>query len=335
MSLENATQPTATPSEPAASPERAGADAPVDGGQPNGEGQAQPTDGTQQPAEANADAGGEQPPKPTPEHRTVQGRISEYQKRARQAELDAAEERGRRLALEEQLRTGVKPQEVTPSAPAKPAGPPDPKDASKYPQGEFDPRYTVDLAKYELREEQRVEAETKTAAERQAAATAAREAGRERLIKTFEAAEAEADGPNGRFFENAPIVLDQAARTLPPAYVDLITEADNPVHVAELIGRGGLKNLPIDLASLKAMPLAQAQRAISKLDAFVALRLAEQTGAHPAPTPTPAPQPSTTPSPVPTPVVPNSGGFVFNPESATPEQWQEYYRRSASSRAPR
>jgi hypothetical protein len=298
------------PSQPAASPERAGASAPVDGGQPSGEGGNAP--------EQHAEAGegeGVQPPKPTPEHRTVQGRISEYQKRARQAELNAAEERGRRLALEDALRNGgAKPRDEAPPAPVKPAGPPDPK---SYPQGEYDPRYAADLAKFEIREEARVESENAARAEREAAAQAQIQQGFGRLEDTLAQADAIADGEGGEFFSNAPEFLRQAARALPTSVVDCITESEHRVHVAEILGRGGLKDDPADMARLRSMSPTQAARYIAKIDARVGASLASRQQASAA-SPRPAPQPS--PAPIPT-VTPSGAAPSFDPNKGSMEDF--------------
>lgn len=333
MSLETvAADTSASPAELAASPERAGAPAPVDGGQPGGEAPAQPE---QQGAEG-AGEGGEQPPKPVPEHRTVQGRISEYQKRARQAELTAAEERGRRLALEEALRAGVQPREDAAPAPAKPSGPPNPKN---YPQGEFDVRYGVDLAKYELRLEQEEERERESAAERTAAANAAIAEGKARLDATIAKARELAAGEEGEGFQNAERVLDLAYRRLdqgglPRHVVDLITESDNALHVAEVLGRKpeqvheSLRDelCFTDLAKLRAMSPLKAAREIAKLDANISRVLASQKRAAP-PTPAAPAKPAPQPTPAAMPTAPAKGGPApFDPNRASHEdyvRWRE------------
>ena len=312
MSGENAATPAATPSESTASPERAGASAPVDGGQATPEAGATPTDGQQQPSEEG------QAPKPVPEHRTVQGRISEYQKRAREAELTAAEERGRRLALEDALRAGVKPrEEAAPAAPPAPPAAPDPKN---YTGGKFDDKYIEDFAEWKAQRAVDAEFERRDnaakEAERTREAQAAIEQGAKRLGSSLETAVQLADGEAGDNFQNAVGVLELAFKPvreggLPRPVVDLITESNNPVHVAEWLGR-----YPDELNAVRRMNATQAARYIGGLDGQITANL--KRAAQPAPPARTAPQPS----PAPIPVVQSTGAAPsFDPNKGSMEDF--------------
>lgn len=323
MSGEPAATPAATPSE-SVSPERAGAPAPVDGGQP---GANAPANGEQQPPQG---ADGQQPNddgqggKSTPEHRTVTGRISHYQKetaREREARIRAE---ARAETLERILRDGG-PRQPEPQAQPAPQAPEAP-DPSKYRGGKFDEQYVEDFAawKAERAVEAALEKRDNDAKERQRAeaANAVIEQGRQRLETTLSAAVAEADGANGDHFQNAPRVLDLAfvpvrEGGLPRHVVDLITESDNPVHVAEVLGRQ-----PDRLAALRQMNPIQAAKHLGALDAQIGANL-KRLAAQPAPAQR-APQPA----PAPMPTVPHGGASLsFNPETATPKEWDDHLAR--------
>lgn len=252
-------------------------------------------------------------------------RFSELSRAAREAELRAARLEGELNAL----RTSQRPQEQpTPQAPAKPAGPPDPKN---YPQGEFDPRYAADLAKHEIREEQRVEAERAAAAERQAAERAAAMQGFERLETTIDRAYEVAEGEQGQYFQNAPRFLEFAKANLPRQTVDLITKSEYPVHVAEVFGRDVQRVR--DLMSMS--PLDQAAF-IGDLSAQIRANVKPTQRATPAPSAQPAPshQSAPTPSPAPIPTAPAGGGAPqFNPETASPAEVQARLEQLQKTRA--
>lgn len=299
MSGENA--PAAAPAETQApaSELQPGASAPVDGGAAPVEGQA-PTD-AQQAEEAAALAAAAERKR---EEKNL--RFGDLTKERNKAREEAAYWRG----VAEAARTG-KPQAQEPAPqPEAPKGPPDPK---SYPQGEFDSRYIADLAKHELREEMRAEDDRRAQAERSRAANEALQSGAQRLQETVDAAYAEADGANGQFFQNAPRFMEAAARSLPVPIVDLITESTNRIHVAEILGRGGLADEPVDFQTLAKMKPVQAARYIAKIDDRVTALLKSQS-AQPAPAARPAPQPS--PQPIPT-VSPSGAAPQFNPEKAS------------------
>lgn len=293
---EETNTPANTPADTNVSPERAGAPAPVDGGQAGADAGAEP----EQQQNANPGEGEGAQPKPVPEHRTVQGRISEYQRKARAAELAAAEERGRRLALEEALRIGAKPQAQEEQAPPAPQGPPDPKN---YPQGAYDPRYAADLAKYEIREEQRAEAAKAEERERKAAEDREFQAGLERYNATLAKARELADSASGEYFQHAERFLSMR---LPNVVMDAVTTSDNAVHVAEILGRNP-EDIPESLRALVKSPReladmspVQVQRTIARLDDRIGLIIEANArrAQQPAPAPKTAPQPS--PAPIPT-----------------------------------
>jgi hypothetical protein len=235
-------------------------------------------------------------------------RFSDLSRRAREAELTAAEERGRRIALEEAMRSGLRPSEAQPAPqPAKPEGPPNPAD---YPGKEYDPRYAADLAKHEIRMEQKAEAERQAEADRRAAENRAIAEGRTRWEAVCQTARAAGEG-----FENAETVL--TSRNVPRSTMDLITTSDNPVHVAEYFGRK-----PDDLRAVLAMPPLEQARAITRLDARISANLDRARAAAPAspPAPTPAPAPQQ-PSPVAIPTAPSAGAPPQrNPEAMSPSE---------------
>ena len=314
MSEENFT-PAAEPSPaaPQASELQPGQTPPVDGGaQPEGEG---PT------PEQQAQAAEEEANK---KRQRFDRRFSDLSSRAREAELRAARLEGELNALRSQSRPA--PQEQQPAAPEAPKGPPNPKD---YAAGEYDPRYAADLAKHEIREEQRAEAERQAKAQREAAAREELQKGFQRFEGVLDQAEVQAESDGGEHFARAPEVLRYAARHLPASTVDLITESENPVWIAEVIGRGGLKDMPLDLQELRGMSHAQAARAIARIDAAVSL-LRSQRAAAPAPAPRPAPQPS--PAPIPT-VTPSGAAPQFNAETATPAEVEARLRALQATRA--
>lgn len=321
MSEENANQPAATPTEtPAASELQPGAQpqaaqAPADGDAQQAEGQAQPAEQPQeQPVESE-----EQKDK---KRERFDRRFSDLSKQAREAREEAAYWRG---VAEAARRGGQAEPEPAQAAPAELVAP-NPKD---FPQGEYDPKYVAALAKHELRLEQRAEAEAAAKREAEKAAREAFQAGAQRLRQTLDKAEEAADGAQGQYFANAPLVLREAARTLPPAVVDLITEAENPIHVAELIGRGGLKDDPLDLGKLKSLSPAQAARKIAKLDAFVTLRLqAQAQPPKPATPPAPPPAPQPSPAPIPT-VTPTGAAPSIDPNKGSMDDYVRWRNGSA------
>lgn len=308
MSGENAapaTEPTA-PQAPA--PElQPSAPAPADGG------------ATPAPAEANA-------PEPQPtesveeqnkKRERFDRRFSDLTQRARDAELRAARAEGEAAALRAMQQ---RPNEPTPSqaAPAEDRAP-DSKDKSKYPLGDYDPRYAVDLAKFEIRQDARREQEASEQREQQAAEERAITEGFTRLETTIERAQELADGENGQYFENAPRFLEQAKRTMPRTAVDLITKSDVAVHIAEVLGR----DPKAAAAYAKSEPLDQAAY-IGELSARIRTAIAQHQR-QPAPTKT---RPAPTPSPAPMPVVPHGGAAPsFNPENAPFSEFEAHFAR--------
>lgn len=296
MSEGNTQTPAATPSEPAASPERAGASAPVDGGPPNGEA-TQPTDQAQP-----ADGGeGGQPQEPgkgeTPFHRTPQGRISHYQKetaREREARIRAE---ARADTLEQLLANGGSRKPEPAPAPAEPKGPPKESD---YPQGKYDPDYAIAMAEYRIEQKLKSEREASATREREMAEQTAISEGLARLDDTIEQARG---APQG--FENAENFLEFAKRQVPRTTTDLITTTENPIHVAEWFGRD-----PNRIRQVLAMPVVEQTRFITRLDLTISNnRAAAKTGApaNGAAQPTPAPRPAPQPQPAPIPTVTPSG----------------------------
>lgn len=290
-----APQPQASELQPNAA---APAAAPADGGAPaNGEGQ-EPAETPSQTPEQIAEAERKR-------HEKNQ-RFGDLTKERNKAREEAAYWRG----VAEAARNGTRPPEPpAPQAPTAPAGPPDPKDTAKYPAGEFDARYAADLAKFELRQEQEAERIRESARSAQEAARAEFEAGVARWQGVVEEAREAGEG-----FENAEAVLNST--TIPARSMDLITSADNPVHVAEYFGRN-----PKELRDVLAMPPMRQATLIAKLDHAISVNLAKAkpaaTPAQPAPA---APQPS--PAAMPTPVNGAGAAASFDPNKASFEEYK-------------
>lgn len=284
-----------------------------------------PADGGDANVDANAPA-----PEPQPSAESIEEQTKKQQRfnnRFSDLSRQVREEREARIRAEARAETlerlGIRPQQEQPAPAPVVDVAPNPADKSKYPGGEFDPRYTVDLAKYELRQEQKAEREQQAERERAQAANAAIEQGRQRLETTISAAVAEADGANGEHFQNAPRVLELAfvpvrEGGLPRHVVDLITESENPVHIAEVLGRQ-----PERLHGLRQVNPLQAAKQIGALDAQITANL-KRIAAQPAPAPKPAPQPS--PAPIPT--APAGGAAPqFNPENAPFSEFEAHFAR--------
>lgn len=236
-------------------------------------------------------------------------RFGDMSKRTRDAELRAARLEGELEAL----RRGQTPAPAqAPEATSAPKAP----NPADYPKGEWDPRYAADLAKYEIREEDRAARQREAEAERKRASESEFEAGKARYEDTLNRARAAADG--SAYFQNAERVLELgrvpiAQGGLSKPVIDAITESDNAVHVAEVLGRNpdqvppelrGLVKSPRELA---AMSPSQAQRVIARLDDRIGLILEAARQAKtqtPVQTPTPPP---VTPTPTPAPQAPNRG----------------------------
>jgi hypothetical protein len=304
MSGEVVTSETPAPAQPSASAPStpaselpSGAAPATDGGAAPEQTQQQQTD-QQQPVAPAAP----EPAQPQQEGRANR-RFSDLSRERNQALQEAAYWRG----VAEAARTGQQPPaqpQATPT-PAQPSGPPNPAD---YPGKEYDPRYAADLAKHEIRMEQKAEAERQAEADRQAAENRAIAEGRTRWETVCQTARAAGEG-----FENAETVL--TSRNVPRSTMDLITTSDNPVHVAEYFGRK-----PDDLRAVLAMPPLEQARAITRLDARISANLDRARAAAPAspPAPTPAPAPQQ-PSPVAIPTAPLAGAPPrFNPAQASP-----------------
>lgn len=241
-------------------------------------------------------------------------RFSDLSRAKRDAELRAARLEGELEALRRQPR----PEPQQPQAPEERA--PNPRD---YPKGEFDPRYVKDLAKHELRQElrqeQEAEAQKRAEAERQASEERTIAEGRQRFEGVLSEAQAMADEHD--WAQRAPEVLELAfvpvnQGGLPRYAVDAITSSDNPVHVAEVLGRD-----PRRLDALRRADRDSAIRMIGALDAQIALAL------KPAATPATKPsKPQATPAPIPS----TSGAGAapsFNPEKASFSEFEQHFAR--------
>jgi len=294
-----------------------------------------PADGGATPAASDVNPAPEQTPQPTPAaqpQNRSERRYSELASQRNQAREEAAYWRG----IAEAKAGGQQPHAAPTPSPvaAQPAGPPDHRDTAKYPLGEYDARYAADLAKYELRQEQRAEAEATAAANANREAAAAMEAGRTRVNTAITEARTLAAGNGGEFFENAEHVLALAFVPVQRGGItrdvaDAIVDCEHKNHVAELLGRRpeqipeALRTMVPNLRELNGLPQAQLVRTLARLDDRIGLILANQrarASAQPAPAATPAPQQSPAPSPVPAPTAPNTGGAIFNPSTASPAE---------------
>jgi len=100
----------------------------------------------------------EEDAKPAPKKTRLQARIDELTAKAKEAER-RAEALAADLEAERSKQQNIKPK--TEDVPARPADAPAPNDlkedgTEKYPLGEFDPNYIVDLTKYTLKQEQSI-----------------------------------------------------------------------------------------------------------------------------------------------------------------------------------
>jgi len=289
--------------QPNANPELqpgANAGAPADGGQPGGEGEAGGADGEPQPAQNGAGKDD------TPEHRTARGRIGQLSRDLRAREIEIARLSGMLEGRQQH------PQEQQPAQPQQPRdanAPPRPED---YLAREFDPRYTVDLAKFEMRQEA-AEAERESAQRREL------QQGRQRWETTI--AEAEQGGVNeyGEPVFQAALSFLQSRIDRPT--MDLVTNADNAVYVAEYLGSS-----PQARDELRAMNPTRRALAIGRIDAQISANLKRQPEQH---APAPAPNPSAN-APTPAPTVNGRGGGVpFDAEKASVE---DFYAARQSGR---
>jgi len=296
---------------PAAQPASAPASELPNGAAPVGDG-APASDPAQQPSDNQPTPDPEEAARRAAARERFDKRFGDMSKRTREAELRAARLEGELAAL----RAGVQPPAPAQAA-EQPKGnaPPNPAD---YPKGEWDPRYAADLAKHEIREEARLERERAAEAERKRSMESEFEAGRARFEDTLGRARALADSESGAYFQNAERVLELgrvpiSQGGLSKAVIDAITESENAVHVAEVLGRNpeqappelrGLIKSPRELA---AMSPSQAQRVIARLDDRIGLILEASRQAKAKPADTPAPPTPSTPQPAPAPEAPNRG----------------------------
>lgn len=303
--------PGASPT-PAAPVER-----PAEGAAPSADGagvqpQQQPDPNAQAP-----EGGAEGEARQTPEHRTVQGRISHYQKAAREAELRAARAEAREEALREFL--GRVPQ-APQAAPA-----PDPRDVEpnpeQYPGKAFDPQYLRDIARFdarqELKAEQAREETARTEQERQTRERETFEAGKKRFAEACNMAEElEAADPQ---YAGAADTLVRIARAepvgTPGRLVDVISEAENPDWIGVLLHRQ-----PNLVRELLAMTPTQRTMRIGAYDAQITANIAasqpKPAAAAPAPSPTPSPQPA--------PELNGRGAAPFNPNTASMDDYARW-----------
>lgn len=242
-------------------------------------------------------------------------RFGEMSRKTREAEIRAARAEGE---LEAMRRIGTPVHREPAAEPAPQAAPsaPNPKD---YAGGEYDPRYAADLAKFEIREEQRQEREAEATRQRQREQNASFEEGRARYEDTLNRARSLAVGEEAAYFQNAEKVLDlgrvPVSRGGLPAYViDAITQSDNAVHVAEVLGRNP-DQAPAELRALIKSPgeLAkmrpnEVERVIARLDDRIGLIL-EAAKRSPAPSAQTQASQTSPPSPPvqPAPQAPNRG----------------------------
>lgn len=312
-----------------ATPATASADAPSSsaaselhgGAAPAGDG-ALASDASQQPSNPTDTPAAETQPegrKETPFHRTPQGRISHYQKQAQQEREARIRAEAERDALARFGLSGARPEAPAAEAPQAPPSPPDPNDKAKYPGGEWDSRYAADLAKHELREEQRLDRERAAEAERVRERNRVFETGRARFESTLDQAHQLADGEGGEYFQNAARVLElgrvpTSRGGLPSFVIDAITESDHAVQVAEVLGRRPehtppeLRDLVKSTRDLASMTPEQVHRAIARLDDRIGLMLSASKTAPKPPPSTPAPPSHQQPALTPAPQAPNRGG---------------------------
>ncbi len=241
---------------------------------------AHPADGgvVQNPEQQAPEGEGEPAPaKPqTPPHRQAAPRFSDMSRQIRERDMQLAEMRGKLSAFEQLgIQPSGQPQTHQPAPISD--GRPDPE---RYDGGEYDPRYTEDLARFAAREEF-----ARLGQERQQQQVF--QTGQQRFAEAFhEADTAAAEDPG---FENAPHVLETIGRH-DPSTADVLVACENRLYVAEYLGQGNR------MRQLAAMPPLERARMIGYLDATIGANLKAQ----PAPAVTPAPQPAPAPSPAPT-----------------------------------
>ncbi len=305
MSEQVAAEPQAGANNDAVELQNTGAAPGADGAAPNAD--------AQQPENPNApgdDGQGAKPP--VPEHRKASYRFAEMSRQTRELEIQLAEERGRRMALE-QGREAPKPQ---PSLPAPKDGPPSPDD---YDGGEYNPRYAVDLAKYEFRQEQ-VQAEARKAE------AVTFEAGKQRFVETVSQIDTLAQ--EWADTEHAPVLYDgkrllvDLARNGRTDIVDAVTATGKTAGWV-MFNIAADRNLLNDI--VKADPVTRGLL-IGELNAEIK-RALSAPAAQPAPSSQPAPS-THQPSPQPTPQA-NGRGALPNPgnppegDMTAYRQWRE------------
>lgn len=316
MSEEN----TQAPAAEAAQPQAQAPELQPEANAPPTDGGAKETEAQEQPEQQQTNPQGEgesEEQKASKNRERFDRRFSDLSKRAREAELRAARAEGE---LEAMRRMGSTRPEPSPQE-TKPQGPPNPDD---FGQGKYDPDYAVAMAEYRM--EQKLSAEREAASKRESEAAEQREisAGKARLSDAIEDAYAAAASNDG--FANAPAFLDYAMRNVDRKTVDLITGAENKVHVAEWFGRD-----PNRIREISALPLVQQAGAIARLDAQIsfnmkAAKAANGKSAQPAPAPKPAPQPS--PAPIPT-VNGTGAAPSFDPNKGSMDDYVRWRNGSA------
>jgi hypothetical protein len=277
--------------------------APVDGaGVPNVQ---QPTEGEGEGQQPDASDRPE-----TPEHRRLNKRFSDYAQRTREAEIRAARAEAE---VEAYRRMGVRPQPETQQPVAQPTLDNAEPDPNAYPGGEWDPQYVKDSARFEARQEFAEQAQRQRD-------LAEFEAGRQRYQQTL--AQADELAGQSEDFANAPRYLELIGRH-DRETSDMVLGAENPVHVAEWIGRN--PDLARKLASMH--PFHRAAQ-IGRIDATISANIAAASRRPaPAPEPGPAAQAPTLapqPAPGPSPTLTGRGAAPgFNPYD--PNVTQEQY----------
>lgn len=226
-------------------------------------------------------------------------RFSDLSRERNQAREEAAYWKG----VAEAARAG-QPQPAAQPQAVQPSGPPDPE---SFPQGRYDPDYAIAMAEYRFEQKLKTEKEAAATAEREAAEARTVQEGRARWEGVCEQAERAGQG-----FENALSVLE--SRDVRRPTMDLITTAEHPLHVAEYFGRK-----PDQLRALLDLPIVEQARHIARLD----VRISDNIRASQArQVETPAPVTAPTPSPAAMPTAPAGGSAApFDPNKGSMEDF--------------
>lgn len=233
-------------------------------------------DAEQDDLEPEEDEVDEPEPEPKPKKKSVQERINELTAKAKEAERALAAERealSRERAdnarrIEDLERKINPPVEVRKPAPQETDGPtPDDKNedgTDKYPLGQFDPAYTVDLAKYTVKVETQAAERFRQERLQQEQIAVAREAQRTKWVEQIH--ETSEDIPD--LVEKITSVTKEFA-DVDPSYgqylVDVIQSLDNGTRVLAY-----LSDNPGEARKIVNSGIASATVALGRLDARVA-----------------------------------------------------------------